>query len=112
MGGKVGPFFYKDGKIYSDSVDNEIAEEYGEFKTWGNHSDFWDVLSKKYPRFQYMEYYECPRGRVTYNYVKNKFHIYLNPRLNNMDILEKIIHEYNLDGLSYIVDDTDEHYQI
>lgn len=112
MSGKVGPFFYRDEMIYSDSMEVDAADKYGEFKTWGNHSEFWDTLGEKHPRFRRIQYFKCPRGRVTYNFVKDKFFIYLNPKLNNELVLEKIVQEFNLDGCNYVVDDTDEHYRL
>lgn len=44
--GKVGPFFYIAGKILNDAVICTEAENYGEFKTWGSHYNFWDSLCK------------------------------------------------------------------
>lgn len=111
MKGKVGPFFYKDEKIFADSVEVNSAEKYGEFKTWGNHSIFWDNLSKRHPELRYVEYFTCPRGRVTYNFNLNKFFIYLNPKLNNAKVLNMILQEFDLNGLDYSTDDSDEHYQ-
>lgn len=112
MKGKVGPFFYKDGKILADAVDIASAEKYGEFRTWGNHAIYWDSLSKTHPEFRNIEYIRCLRGRITYNFNLNKFYIYLNPKLNNIRILRMILHEFDLNELDYIVDDTDEHYQL
>jgi len=83
MTGKVGPFFYKDGKILADGVDICNAEKYGEFRTWGDHSVFWDNLSKKHHEYRQIEYFTCPRGRVTYNFNLNRFYIYLNKKINN-----------------------------
>ena len=108
--GKVGPFFYIDGQIYSDSVNSDSAEKYGDFKTWGSHDKFWSSLPLKVRKN--CEYTQCPRGRVTYNFVNNEYLIYLNPRINNPELIEKLVEEYNLSGLLYYVDDTDEHYQI
>lgn len=112
MSGKVGPFFYRADVLYGDAMEIENAEKYGDFRTWGNHSEFWDVLSEKHPRFRRVEYFKCPRGRVTYNSIKNQFHIYLNRKLNNDTVLGKIVQEFNLDGCNYVVDDTDEHYRL
>lgn len=109
--GKVGPFFYINGEVFGDSIENNKAETYGDFKTWGNHSNYWDTLSNKYLHLKYMEYFDCPRGRVTYNTITKKYYIYLNPKLNNASVLEKIVNEFDLNGLDYTVDDTDEHYQ-
>lgn len=109
--GKVGPFFYIASKIISDSVNWDQAEKYGDFKTWGSHYNFWDVLSDANWEFRELDYNYFPRGRVTYNFVQDKYYIYLNPKLNKEKILAKIIKEYDLSGLNYVVDDKDEHYQ-
>jgi len=98
--------------VYSDAIDKEYAEKYGDFKTWGNHAEFWDVLSKKYRYLQDEEYFHYPRGRITYDNVNDKFHIYLNPKLNTPKILEMIFQQFDLTGGNYIVDVTDEHYQL
>ena len=110
--GKVGPFFFKDGKVLSDSVEINRGEVYGDFRTWGNHSTFWDHLSKIHPELREMEYFLCPRGRVTYNSVLDKFYVYLNSDLNNKKVVDLILQEYDIVGRDYITDDTDEHYQI
>lgn len=109
--GKVGPFFYIANKIYSDSVNWDKAEDYGDFKTWGSHYGFWDALSRTNWEFQELDYNYFPRGRVTYNFVKDIYYIYLNPKLKSKTILPKIIEEFDLNGLNYVVDDKDEHYQ-
>lgn len=109
--GKVGPFYYIKKRIYSDAVVNDQAETYDKFKTWGSHYDYWDKLCRSNWAFQELDYNYFPRGRVAYDYVKNLYYIYLNPKLNNLETLQKIIDEFDLDGLNYIVDDSDEHYQ-
>ena len=98
-------------KILNDAVIYDEAEIYGEFKTWGSHYNFWDSLCKTNFDFGELDYNYFPRGRVTYNFVKDVFYIYLNPKLNKKAILQKIIQEFNLNGLNYVVDDKDEHYQ-
>ena len=110
--GKVGPFFYLSGKILSDSMTVNSAEKYGDFKTWGDHSKFWDSLSKRYRALRNIEYFNCPRGRVTYNYTNDHYYIYLNKKLNRESIISMILKEYRIDNGNYTVDDTDEHYQI
>jgi len=112
MNGKVGPFFYKDKILLADSIDINDAEKYGDYKTWGNHSIFWDNLSKIHPELRHIEYFYCPRGRVTYNHNQDKYYIYLNPKLNTKSIINMILHKFDLIGLDYIIDDTDEHYQL
>jgi len=109
--GKVGAFFYINENIYSDSVKIDEAELYGNFKTWGSHYEFWDVLSENNEKLKYLDYNYYPRGRVTYNYIKDEYYIYLNSKLNNQAILEKISEEFNLSDKNYIIDDKDEHYQ-
>ena len=109
--GKVGPFFYIANKIYSDSVIWSQAEDYGDFKTWGSHYYFWDTICKSNWDFKELEYNHFPRGRVTYNFIKELYYIYLNPRLNKDSIIKKIIEEFDLSGLNFIVDKKDEHYQ-
>ena len=44
--------------------------------------------------------------------LKDMYYIYLNSSLNTENIIKKIIKEFQLEGLNYVVDDTDEHYQI
>jgi hypothetical protein len=112
MGGRVGPFFYIGKRIVSDTVGWEEAEVYGKFRTWGSHADFWDRMSKKDARLGLDEYFEYPRGRVNYDAVEDKFHIYLCPVLNNEKILGMIIKQFELNDMQYLVDDTDEHYQL
>lgn len=109
--GKVGPFFYISNKIHSDSVVWDRAEKYGNFKTWGSHFAFWDVLSDTNWEFRELDYNHFPRGRVTYNFKERIYYIYLNPTLNQDKILEKVIEAFDLSGLNYVVDDKDEHYQ-
>lgn len=111
MEGKVGPFFYINKKIFSDSISSEKANNYGEFKNWGSHSKFWDLLSSQYPYFKKIEYYICPRGRVSYNTKQKTYVIFLNEKLNSDFIVKQIIVEFNLQGSNYIIDDNDEHYQ-
>ena len=109
--GKVGPFFYIRGKVYSDAVDFDQAENYGDFKTWGSHWQFWDKLARKNYEFADMEYNYFPRGRVTYNFVKDIYYLYLNPKLNKEKIVVLIAAEFNLIGLNYVIDTKDEHYK-
>lgn len=112
MKGEVGPFFFKDGKVLSDSVEINRGEVYGDFRTWGDHSTFWDRLSEIHPELWEMEYFLCPRGRVTYNAVLDKYYVYLNANLNTKKVVDLILQEYDLVDLNYVIDDTDEHYQI
>lgn len=109
--GKVGPFFFIQNKVHSDAMDIDRAEDYGEFKTWGSHWQFWDKLVASNYEFAELEYVYFPRGRVTYNYVKDIYYIYLNPKLNRESIIEQIVEEFELTDLHYTVDDTDEHYR-
>lgn len=110
-GGKVGPFFYLRGRIVSDSVTCEKAESYGEFKTWGSHSSFWDRIPKGLRTPPYAEYTQCLRGRVTFHQAENRYLIYLHPKLDREKILEQIMREFHLAGCDYTVDSTDEHYR-
>lgn len=109
--GKVGPFFYITEKIYADSVTWDEAEDYGDFKTFGAHFEFWDKLCSTNIDFADSDYVFFPRGRVVYNRVTNMFHIYLNRTLNKESVKKKVIKAFELQGLRYTIDDTDEHYQ-
>lgn len=110
--GKVGPFFYLDGKIVADTVHHDEADDYGDFKDWGSHNDFWKIICIIYKENNAREYYTVPRGRVTYNTKTRVFHIYLNPNLNNARVVNLILEEYDLKGLKFKIDDSDLHYKI
>ncbi len=60
----------------------------------------------------HIEYFKCPRGRITYDYTKNHYYIYLNKKLNRTTIISRILEEYNIQDGNYTVDDMDEHYQM
>ena len=109
--GKVGPFFYLNETVVSDSITHDQAESYGVCKTWSSHEDFWKVLGKKHKPYQSVEYFIFPRGRITYNTVKDIFYIYLNPILNTPEIVSQVIQEFDLNGCNYLIDDTDVHYK-
>ena len=110
--GRVGPFFYLDGKIVADTVRYDEAENYGEFKDWGSHNDFWKIICIIYKENQEKEYYSVPRGRVTYNKNTGVYHVYLNPDINNVRVVSLILEEFCLKGLQYKIDDSDLHYKI
>lgn len=109
--GKVGPFFYLEETVISDSINNSEADAYGVCKTWSSHDQFWTTLAKTHKQYQTVEYFLYPRGRVTFNMEKNVFYVYLNPVLNTPPIVEKIIEAFNLMDCNYIVDDSDVHYK-
>lgn len=94
-----------------DAIQWNTADDYGEFKTWGNHSDFWDKLSRDDSMLKEMEYFDCPRGRVTYNTDEDLYYLYLNKRINNEAVIELVIEKYNLFDCNVRIDDSDEHYQ-
>ncbi|MBP1920313.1 hypothetical protein [Youngiibacter multivorans] len=110
--GKVGPFFYIDENVISDSKIWTEADNYGDFKDWGSHNDFWKIICIIYKVNDEEEYSRVPRGRVTYNTKTRVFHIYLNPDINNERVLTLILEEYCLKGFQYKIDDTDLHYKI
>lgn len=62
VAGKVGPFFYLDGQIISDSIVWPKAERYGDFKTWGSHDRFWGQLVKSRSNAATREYATVPRA--------------------------------------------------
>ncbi|WP_025436195.1 hypothetical protein [Peptoclostridium acidaminophilum] len=109
--GKVGPFFYLEETVVSDSIRHSEADVYGVYKTWSSHDRFWTVLGKFLKQYRNVEYFLYPRGRVTYNTEKDIFYVYLNPILNTPQIVDKIVQEFNLSECDYLVDDTDVHYK-
>lgn len=46
--GKVGPFFYLEDTVVSDSISKSEADNYGVCKTWSSHDQFWAVLGKSH----------------------------------------------------------------
>lgn len=109
--GKVGAFFMVNGDILSNDTDVRNGEDYADFVNYSSHWDLWRAAQKAYPELKDIEYDTFPRGRVVYNKKTHKYTIFIDPKLNNEIDLEIITMTYNLRSGSYIVDDTDEHYQ-
>lgn len=109
--GKVGAFFFLGNSVVSDSIVCQKADSYGVWKNWSSHDSFWAELGKTDKAYKNSEYFIYPRGRVAYNTEKNLFYIYLNPILNNPEIVNKVIREFSLTGCEYLIDDTDVHYK-
>lgn len=109
--GKVGPFFYLEETVVSDSISTSEADNYGVCKTWSSHDIFWSVLGETHKQYRNTEYFLFPRGRVTYNTEKNIFYVYLNPVLNTPQIVDKVVEEFHLMDCNYLVDDSDVHYK-
>lgn len=108
---KVGAFFIVNGDILSNEVDVRDGESYGDFVNYSSHWDLWRAAQKYYPVLRKIEYDTFPRGRVVYNSKIKKYIIYIDPKLNNEIDIDLIADRFNLRVGSYIIDDSDEHYQ-
>lgn len=108
---KVGAFFIVNGDILSNEVDVRDGESYGDFVNYSSHWDLWRAAQRYYPVLRKIEYDTFPRGRVVYNSKIKKYIIYIDPKLNNEIDIDLIADRFDLRVGSYIVDDSDEHYQ-
>ena len=107
--------------MIADKTPLSAAEVYGDFLTHPvGHYDFWESLRRKGPRGLkaaglpsspvWYEYEDFPRGRVVYNRAESCFTIYLDARLREAAIIEKVVETFGLLGTSYAIDG-DPHYR-
>lgn len=108
---KVGAFFIVNGDILSNEVDVRDGESYGDFVNYSSHWDLWRAAQRYYPALKNIEYDTFPRGRVVYNSKTRKYIIYIDPKLNNEIDIDLIADRFDLRAGSYVIDDSDEHYQ-
>lgn len=108
---RVGAFYIVNGDILSNDTEVTRGDEYGDFVNYSSHWDLWRAAQRAYPELRKVEYDTFPRGRVIYNKNTHKYTIYLDPKLNNEIDIELITIQYRLKSGSYIINDTDEHYQ-
>jgi hypothetical protein len=105
--GKVGLFFYVNGKVLTDLVDIENAELYGEFKI--GSSSHYGIWNEKYDRIYRKPYDYFPRGRVVYKYKENKNILYADKCIDKNGI-EEIIRTYGIEDEKVKIDRPDKHY--
>jgi len=106
----VGVFYYIFNKLYSDDVSVRDGDTYGGFVNYGSHYDFWRELSRTSRMFSDAAYDSFPRGRVIFDKNQNKYIIYIDKKLDNPTVIDKIADKFGLRSGSYIVNSEDEHY--
>ena len=110
----VGILWFKYSKLICDKTLLDDAVPYGDFLIHDKgHVDFWEEMKLKtgFPSiFHKFEYDEVPRGRVAYNTIEKRFHIYADRKLLKKSIMQKIISEFGLSEQTYIIK-TDGHYK-
>ena len=106
---RVGAFYFIGNKIVSNDIDVRDADEYGGFKNYSSHWDLWRAFLKEYPEYSSLDYDYFPRGRVIFDKEKYKYILYIDPKLNAPEYLDKIKAQYRLSSGSFLFGD-DEHY--
>lgn len=109
---QIGPFYIINDEVFADTENiKDITETYGDFKdSKKDHYSFWDVLCKNGKPFSDHEYDYYPRGRVAYNYVEDKYIIYVDSDLNTQKYIDAIIDVFEIPIEKYTVE-LDEHYK-
>jgi len=103
---KVGLFFYVNGEVFTDSVDIERAEVYGDFRIGdSSHYKIWD---KKYDKIYNKPYDYYPRGRVVFKFKENKYILYIDKCISKKGIQE-IIETFGIENENVEIG-TDTHY--
>lgn len=103
----VGLFFYVKGHLFTEMVDIEHADLYGDNRIGrGSHYDIWEQRYEKIYRKPY-DYY--PRGRIVYRYKENKFILYIDKCIEDKGVKE-IMNTFGLEIENTQVDKSDEHY--
>lgn len=75
--GRVGIFWWFDGKLIVHSTPLSEAESYGDSLTEATgHVDYWSALQERGAVPREVEYEEPPRGRVRYDRKAQEFVIY------------------------------------
>lgn len=105
--GKVGLFFYVNGKllVYLNDINN--AEVYGDCKI--GRSSHYHVWEEKYYKIYNKPYDYYPRGRVVFKYKDNKYILYADKCINENGINE-IIESFEIENENKEIDKTDSHY--
>lgn len=99
---RLGPFFYIDNKLISNTcpIDqahkqfDKLDNSYGHEKLYDDH-------------FHTGDYIDYPRGRVIWDLTNNRAIIYIDPCINKPEILAAIVKAFDL--TEYVVEG-DEHY--
>ena len=108
--GKVGIFFVVNGELIIDTVPVAQGELYGDAFGFSGHHDFWQALVPQNPtenRFSDHAYDYYPRGRVVYFKESDRFLLYADRCLTNLQIEKVALSFY----LPYYKLARDEHYQ-
>jgi len=95
---RVGIFWVVDGDIIDFSQDvRELSNNLGYIDSPRDHHSAWRDMLKLYPHFKDYEYYEVPRGRVTYNTRDGVYHIISSREiLQNDSLVRKIMRTFSL----------------
>ncbi len=105
--GKVGLYFYVNGKVLIDLADIEDAELYGDFKI--GKSSHYEIWEDKYYMIYHKPYDYFPRGRVAYNYKENKYFLYADKCIDKNGIQE-IMKAFGIEDEKLKIDRKDRHY--
>ena len=92
--------------LIADAVPVADAEDYGEFRTYGGHYEFWAELGaagagalrrRGLPAAPvWSEYEEWPRGRVVHHVPSGRFVLYLDVRLRRKPFIAMIAARFGL----------------
>lgn len=112
-GAEVGIFWLKpDGRVLMDGTPLRESEKYGELVIFGGtHTRLWDTFRRNGIVPGDVDYDEWPRGRVSYDPKKRKFHLFADPCImKDKAAISKIMNDFKLPS-SQTKLERDEHYR-
>ena len=111
---KIGIFWFYRGTVLGRAVDLAAGEQGvpGLLDSPDNHAALWEndrKLLALFPELRGQEYFAVPRGRVLWKTAEQEAVIYLDAKLLNKEVQQKILDFFDL-GEAKIVWRTDPHY--
>lgn len=89
---KIGPFFYINNNLIFHNIEMfEGEERFGKLDNPYSHEKLYDDY------FRTGDYIDYPRGRVLWNKEIEQSIIYIDPCIDNKEVLEQIIGAFNID---------------
>lgn len=89
---KIGPFFYINNNLIFHNIEAfEGEERFGKLDNPYSHEKLYDDY------FRTGDYIDYSRGRVLWNKELEQSIIYIDPCIDNKEILEQIIDTFNID---------------
>ena len=97
---QIGPFFYIDNKlIYNGCTLDKARSQADKLDNSYGHDKLYDDYYKD------GDYIDYPRGRVVWDKTNNKAIIYIDPCINNNEVIGKVLETFDLKDYVIAFDD-------